>query len=47
MRSPVYAICEQQNADQPAHSRRLISAFVVRLLDSIISLVSLCAILSL
>ena len=29
-----------KGADQPAHSRSLISAFVVRSLDSIISLVS-------
>ena len=33
-----YVICEQQNADQPAHPRSLISASVVRCLDSIISL---------
>ena len=51
MRKPVYAICEQQmrrsGADQPAHSRSLISAFVVRCLDSIISLVSIYEISSL
>ena len=29
-----------KGADQPAHSRNLISAFVVRSLDSIISIVS-------
>ena len=34
-----------KGADQPAHSRSLISAFVVRCLDSIISLVSIFAIL--
>ena len=33
-----------KDADQPAHRRSLISAFVVRCLDSIISRVSLCAI---
>ena len=33
-----------KDADQPAHLRSLISIFVVRCLDSIISLVSLCAI---
>ena len=47
MRKPVYAICEQQNADQPAHQRSLISAFVVRCLDSIIPLVSISKISSL
>ena len=30
-----------KGADQPAHSRRLISAFVIRCLDSIISLDSI------
>ena len=45
MRKPVYAICEQQ--DQPAHPRSLISAFVVRCLDSMIPLVSISDILSL
>ena len=33
-----------KGADQPAHLRSLISAFVVHCLDSIISLVSLVAI---
>ena len=44
MRKPVYAICEQK--DQPAHPRSLISAFVVRCLDSMIPLVSISEILS-
>ena len=39
MRKPVYAICEQQSADQPVHLRSLISTFVVYYLDCIISLV--------
>ena len=34
MRKPVFVICEQQSADQPAHPRILISAFVVCCLDS-------------
>ena len=29
--------CEQQSADQPAHPRSLISTFVIRLLESILS----------
>ena len=33
-----------KGADQPAHPRCLISAFVIRCLDSIIYLVSLCLI---
>ena len=58
MRKPVYAICEQQRrrsdcyannkgADQPAHPRSLISAFVVHYLDSKILLVSVSEISSL
>ena len=47
MRKSVYAICEQQRADQPAHPHSLISAFVVCWLDSIIPLVSISEILSL
>ena len=35
-----YIICDQQGADQPAHPRSLTSAFVVRCLDSVMSLVS-------
>ena len=37
----------KKGADQPAHSRSLISAFVVRCLDSIIPLVSISEISSL
>ena len=33
-----YVICENKGADQSAHSRSLISAFVVRCLDGVISL---------
>ena len=47
MRKPVYAMCEHKGADQPAHSRSLISTFVVRCLDSIIPLVSISEISSL
>ena len=36
-----YAYANNKGADQPAHPRSLISAFVVRFLDSIIPLVSL------
>ena len=36
MRKPVYAICEQQSADQPVHPCSLTSNFIVRYLDSII-----------
>ena len=43
-RKPVYAICEQQSIDQPAHPRSPISTFVVRCRDSIIPLVSILAI---
>ena len=35
-----------KDVDQPAHQRILISAFVIRCLDSIISVVSTCEILS-
>ena len=35
MRKPVFAICDNKGADQPAHPRSLISAFVVRCVDSI------------
>ena len=42
-----YVICEQQSADQPAHPRSLIGAFVVRCLDSVMSLVSVSKISSL
>ena len=37
MRKPVFAICEHQ----PVHPRSLISTFIVRCLDSIISLNSI------
>ena len=40
MRKPVYAICEQKGADQPAHPRSLISAFIVRCPSSIISILA-------
>ena len=44
MRKPVYATyANNKCADQPVHPRSLISAFVVRCLDSIISLVSIHA----
>ena len=36
MRKPVMPYANNKGADQPAHSRSLISAFVVRCLDSII-----------
>ena len=47
MRKPVYAICEQKGAGQPVHPRSLISAFIVRCLDSVIPLVSISEISSL
>ena len=34
MKKPAFVVCEQKSADQPAHPRSLISAFVVRCLDS-------------
>ena len=40
VRKPVWAICEQKGADQPAHPWSLISAFVVRYLDSIIPILA-------
>ena len=40
MRKPVYAICIQQRQDQTARMRSLISAFVLRYLDSIIPLLA-------
>ena len=36
MGGPVYALCENEGAERPAHPRCLISAFVVRCQDSII-----------
>ena len=47
MRKPVMPYANNKGADQPAHPRSLISAFVVRCLDSIISLVSISEISSL
>ena len=44
MRKPVLPYANNKGADQPAHPRSLISTFVVRCLDSIISLVSIFAI---
>ena len=41
MRKPVYAYANNKGADQPAHPRSLISAFVVCCLGSIISQVSI------
>ena len=41
MRKPVLPYANSKGADQPVHPRSLISAFVVRCLDSIISLVSI------
>ena len=42
-----YANANNRRADQPAHLRSLISAFVVRCLDSIIPLISISEISSL
>ena len=47
MTKPAFAICEQQMRRSAAHPRSLISAFVVRCLDSIIHLVSISEISSL
>ena len=47
MRKPVYAICEHKGTDQPAHTRSLISAFVVCCLDSIIPVLAIAEILRL
>ena len=47
MRKPVYAYANNKGADQPAHPRSLISAFVVRCLDSTMPLVSISEISSL
>ena len=40
MRKPGYEVCKQQSADQPAHLRSLISAFVFRYLDSIMPILA-------
>ena len=47
MRKPVMPYANNRGTDQPAHVRSLISAFVVRCLDSIIPLVSISEIPSL
>ena len=47
MRKPVLPYANNKGADQPAHPRSLISAFVVRCLYSIIPLVSISDISSL
>ena len=47
IRKPALSICEQQRRRSAAHPRSLISAFVVRCLDSIIPLVSISKIPSL
>ena len=42
MRKPVImSYANNKGADHPAHPRSLISAFIVRCLDSVISLVSI------
>ena len=41
MRKPVLPYSNNKNADQPAHPRSLISAFVVRCLDSVIPLLAI------
>ena len=47
MRKPIMPFANNKGADQPAHPRSLISAFVVRCPDSIIPLVSISEISSL
>ena len=47
MRKLVLPYANDKGADQPAHPRSLISAFVVRCLDSIIPVVSISEISSL
>ena len=47
MRNPVMPYANNKGADQPAHPRSLISAFVVRCLDSRIPIVSISEISSL
>ena len=46
MGKPVFALCEQKDADQAAHPRSLISIFVIRCLDSLTPLVSISEISS-
>ena len=40
MKKPVLQYANNKGADQPAHPRSLISAFVVRCLDNIISILA-------
>ena len=47
MRMCLMSYANNKGADQPAHSRSLFSAFVVRCLDSVMSLVSVAKISSL
>ena len=47
MRKPVLPYANKKGADQPAQPRSLISAFIIRCLDSIIPLVSISKISSL
>ena len=47
MTEPVLPYATNKGADEPAHSRSLISAFVIRCLDMIIPLVSISEISSL
>ena len=47
MRECLMSYANNRGADQPAHPRSLISAFVVRCLDSVMSLVSVTKISSL
>ena len=47
MRKRVMSYANNKGADQPAHRRSLISAFVVHCLDSVMSLVSVSKISSL
>ena len=47
MGKPVLPFANNKGADQPAQPRSLISAFVIRCLDSIIAVVSICKISSL
>ena len=46
MRNQFMEYANNKGADQPAHTRSLISAFVIRCLDSMIPLVSISKILS-
>ena len=41
MGKPVYAHANNKGADQPTHPRSLISAFIVRCLDSIIPILDI------